>query len=99
MSKYKILFTTMNYLIPINGVAVSCNDTKQTKYWFKYKNKLDLSNIDYDNLEYIISELSDDNYHLIFDNHQNSCQKLGKQFYHSIEETQERDSITNHISY
>ena len=79
MSKYKILFVTMNYTIPVNGVA-ECNGVK---FWFKYKNIDNMSDIDYNNLEYIISELSDDYYKIIYDNHQDFCKKSGKQFYHT----------------
>ncbi len=83
----------MNYNIPINGVAVihNNNDNQNVKYWFKYKNNLninniDYNNIDYNNIEYNIIKLSDDNYQKIYNNHKNLCDKLGKQFYHSIDD-------------
>ena len=79
MSKYKILFVTMNYTIPVNGVA----EYDGVKFWFKYKNIDNISNIDYNNIEYIISSLSDDDYKIIYKNHQDFCKKLGKQFYHT----------------
>jgi hypothetical protein len=79
MSKYKILFVTMNYTIPVNGVA-ECDGVK---FWFKYKNIDTISNIDYNNIEYIISSLSDDDYKMIYKNHLDFCKKLGKQFYHT----------------
>ena len=79
MSKYKILFVTMNYTIPVNGVA----QYNGAKFWFKYKNIDNMSNIDYNNLEYIISELSDHDYKIIYDNHQDFCKKSGNQFYHT----------------
>jgi hypothetical protein len=86
MSQYKIIFVVMFYQIPIYGVT----EYEHNKYWFKYKHADNMCEFDYtkdEDLEYIISIISDDEMNNIIKNHSELCKKLKQPFYYGVDES------------